>query len=488
MADVFLARDTSRDDRLVALKRVRGTTPELLIHFTREARVGALLHHPHVVQVEDAGLDENGPFIALEFVDGVSLSGLLRYFALQSMPLPLELWQVIARDVADGLLYAHSLPLKDGGRGVLHRDMSLDNVLLSLDGVAKLGDFGLAYMAGDTRLTQTGNVKGKVSYLAPELFQSGDHSTASDVYALGIVLFRLGAGMLPFRGANEGELIRNILYGERPSLAPLRPDFPRPLATWVQQALSQRPEERPPLEALLELLPTYKEASPPRFALAQAVAAARELELPPPSPAAWPNAQPQVELSDPPRARPAPPEPPTPAEAEPLGQSVAPTERAPVLVPAPLSGAPTQRMRPLPSPPRKGSPEPTERMPSVVPPPEVHELTVECLPLTPPTGQREASATTERALPPLPQPKKKGDAPAEPIPQARVAPPRAGDAPTERVRQAVPRPVLPPDAPTPLALTPLPLRQPKRSKRPPLWLLLGALALGLLLILAWRFG
>jgi serine/threonine protein kinase len=428
MADVFLARDTARGGRLVALKRLRVGDQDTRTHFTREARIGALLSHPNVVRVEDAGEDEEGLFIALEFVDGVSASRLLRFFAHQRAALPLELWFVLARDIAAGLHYAHTVRLKGITAGVLHRDLSPDNVLVSLEGVARLSDFGLAYVEGDTRLTRTGTVKGKVAYLAPELFESAAPSIATDVYAMGVMLFRLASGVAPFRGSNDGELILNILRGERPMLSALRPDLPGPIAAWVQQSIGQRAAERPPLSALLELLPEVPANAPPRAALAQAVEEAQ-------------RAGKALERTLPPQP---PPREPQEARTEPM-MAVQPVE-------------------------------PTELVQAVQP--VAHE---------PP---RLKDAVTVPARRPLPAAPSLDEVPTTPARRAMLTPSAGGDDTTDRVQPVVPQPTTVPDL-TPLKV-PGPLERPwKRMKRPPAWLvaiisglLAGALAVGAWALLA----
>jgi len=368
MADVFLARDTSRGGRLVALKRLRGGQgPELVTHFTREARIGALLSHPNVVSVEDAGQDEEGLYLALEYVDGVSVSKLLRFFAQRRAALPVEQWSVLARDIASGLHYAHTFQVKGSASGVLHRDLSPDNVLVSREGVARLSDFGLAYVQGDTRLTRTGTVKGKVTYLAPELFESGAPSTASDIYALGVMLFRMAAGMSPFRGNNEGELILNILRGERPLLSALRPDLPAPVRTWVQQAISAPVSERPDLPSLLGLLPEVAASGAPRTALAQAVVSASEQEA---SRTAAPQDGSLLAPRVPPEASTEPVQPVRPLEpAPPYKENEAPTEPVRLIVPTPsrlhdVPTTPARRALPLRAP---VGDEPTEPVSRVLP-------------------------------------------------------------------------------------------------------------------------
>jgi len=366
MADVFLARDTSRGGRLVALKRLRGgQEPDLVTHFHREARIGALLSHPNVVSVEDAGQDEEGLYLALEYVDGVSVSKLLRFFAQRRAALPVEQWSVLARDIAAGLHYAHCVPVKGAASGVLHRDLSPDNVLVSREGVARLSDFGLAYVQGDTRLTRTGTVKGKVTYLAPELFEGGAPSIASDIYALGVMLFRMASGMAPFRGNNEGELILNILRGERPLLSALRPDLPGPLCAWVQQAIGAPIPERPELPALLKLLPEVAASAAPRAALAEAVASASEQEA---SRTATPQEGSRLAPPVPREASTEPVQPARPVDA-PSQENEAPTEPVRRIVPTPsqLHEVPTTpALRALPLRSADGD-EPTEPVSRLLP-------------------------------------------------------------------------------------------------------------------------
>jgi eukaryotic-like serine/threonine-protein kinase len=439
MADVFLAQDTSRGGRLVALKRIRVSTPEMLLHFTREARAGVLLSHPHVVRVEDAGLDEQGPFLALEFVDGVSASDLLSFFAQQRSALPLELWCVLARDVAAGLHYAHSAPLRGGARGVLHRDISPDNVLVSLEGVAKLSDFGLAYMAEDTRVTSTGSVKGKVAYLAPELFESAAPSIASDVYALGVLLFRMASGLMPFRGNNEGELILNILHGERPALSALRPDLPGPLAQWVHHAMDRQAGERPGLDRLLTLLPPDRQEDASRLALAKAVREARDKAAALPG-FPWSTARQTQRLS-----------PPASGTQEVRFEA---TERVPSAEPGPggPAGEPTEPLPSLGAMTQGLGMEPTEPLPA--------------LSVPPPAAAREPAG---RLAPPLS------------FPQG------TRDEPTEFLSQALPRqaplavrtpPAVPPPAPARMG----------RAWRGGAWLFWGVVLLVLMGLLAANLG
>jgi serine/threonine protein kinase len=488
MADVFLARDTSLGGRLVALKRVRGAHPDLLVHFNREARAGALLVHPNIVRVEDSGQDAEGPYIALEFVDGVSASTLLRFYAHLRMALPVEQWSVLARDVAAGLHHAHSISVKNDVQGVLHRDLSPDNVLISIEGVAKLSDFGLAYIPGDTRLTRTGSVRGKVTYLAPELFEGGNPSPATDIYGLGVVLFRLATGMAPFRGNNDGELILNILHGQRPVLSALRPDLPGPVAAWVQQAISRQPNERPSLATLLELLPAYEPGGAARASLSQVVLTARDQASPVP-PASL-NLEQQTQ-----RVVPAMPEPPK-ANAEPtervsqtlpvpLEQNVAPTERVPSARPSPASSAEsTERVLPaLPEPRPVFEPSTDRALPALPEPQPLFEPSTERAVPALAEPKKAQADLTERILSSLPEPRRTKDEPTTRVRPPLAEPKRAKDDPTLRIPRAQPRTVHPAEDRTPLAVgaaSSLPRRRPWRRAA---WLIVGALVLGVIGVL-----
>jgi serine/threonine protein kinase len=505
MADVFLAQDTSRGGRLVALKRMRDPSPDMMVRFAREARIGALLVHPNVVRVEDAGQDAEGPFIVLEFVDGLSASALLRFFAGQRTPLPLELWLVIAQDMAAGLHYAHSARLEDGSSGVLHRDLSPDNVLISREGVAKLSDFGVAYVEGDTRVTRTGTLKGKLTYLAPELFEGVAYSTASDVYALGVTLFKLAAGVAPFRGGNDGVLVRNILQGERPALSALRPDLPGSLAAWVQQAIGLRPGDRPQMKALVKLLSAVDGA--PRVVLAQAVVSACARapsslpSIPEPLPSIsgpllstprtsampagrLPSASPGAQ-----GARAEPTEPLLPALAEAQGVSAVPTTPClPALaesqgvnaVPTtPLLPAMAEPQRPVVEPsasfqgalsePTRKSAEPTERVePALAEPRELSAVPTTLLRSVPSKPRGASAEPTERRQPAL---LKLHGANAEP---------------TERVEPALPEPMTPLIVRAQLPPAAITTRLLGRARRAPVWVGLALVALGLASVLVVR--
>ncbi|MDQ3266377.1 MAG: protein kinase [Myxococcota bacterium] len=257
MGEVYLARPRSDPQARVALKRLRGdraASPEHRAQFEREARIGVLLRHPNIAPVLALGQDEEGPFLVMEYVDGCSLERLLGASGPAWTDAELA---AVGVSVARALEAAHGLTAEEGKiRGVLHRDVSADNVLLSRQGEVKLTDFGVARLVGATALTRTGEVKGKISYLAPEIFEGAEATPASDLWALGVTLFRAVCGIDPFGGDSQAKVIHSVLHARPPPLATLRPQLPRALAEVIEACLARDPRQRPSAaEVARRLLP-----------------------------------------------------------------------------------------------------------------------------------------------------------------------------------------------------------------------------------------
>ena len=279
MADVYLVRLPSGE--LAALKRLRpqlAADAEFVHQLEREARIGSLLVHENIVGFKGVGIDTLGPHLVLEYIEGMSASALLStWTARKRTHLPIEAVLSVLADMVDGLSYAHALKT-DGIEGVIHRDISPDNVLITLEGCAKLSDFGIAKFLGTTRTTRTGTLKGKFGYLAPELFDSNEASPLSDVFSLGATAFRLLAGVSAFQGESEAQLVRAVLHGSPPRLLSLRDDVPREVADWVDQSLSKKPADRPSLSDLSGALVGVREEGRPQ--LSSAVRAMYQSQLP----------------------------------------------------------------------------------------------------------------------------------------------------------------------------------------------------------------
>ncbi|MCY1042357.1 protein kinase [Corallococcus sp. bb12-1] len=235
MATVFLARDL-RLSRHVAVKVLHpGLEPGLAERFRREAEVVASLKHPNVLEVHDFGEDPvRGPFLVCEWVQGENLRALARRLA----PVPPEVAALLGWELARALDAAHA-------RGVVHRDVKPENVLVARGGPLKLADFGIAALADQARLTSTGAVIGSLAYMAPERIDTGAWSPASDVYAVGVLLFELCAGTTPHAGEGSARLAVSVMTRDAPSLSEVVPGTPDVLSALVERCLARDARDRP---------------------------------------------------------------------------------------------------------------------------------------------------------------------------------------------------------------------------------------------------
>ena len=235
MSSVFKAHDTLLE-RHVALKILhehRTADDEYVERFRREARAVAQLSHPNIVTVIDRGEDEGRQFIVFEYVDGRTLKECLDAEGRMPVRRALEL----AIQVADGLAFAHD-------HGLVHRDVKPQNVLLNGDGSAKVTDFGIARSLEVQGVTQSGTVLGTSSYIAPEQATGRDVEPATDVYSLGVVLFELLTGRVPFTGESFVSVAMQHVSEPPPNILDLRPDVPVRVANAVDRALAKSPADR----------------------------------------------------------------------------------------------------------------------------------------------------------------------------------------------------------------------------------------------------
>ncbi len=246
MAAVWAARlkGTRGFAKTVAIKTMLPTLsddPLFEQMFLDEAQLAAQIHHPNVVEIMDLGEQEEILYQVMEYVDGESLATVLRTLSKKKDRLPLEIAVRIVMDACRGLHAAHELKNVDGTLlGLVHRDISPQNIMITYDGVVKLVDFGVAKAAGRTTSeTTAGQIKGKAPYMAPEqaLGQRVDRRT--DVFAMGIVLYQITTGKHPFRGENDIATLHNILHNELPSPRFVDAQFPRPLEAAINRALSR---------------------------------------------------------------------------------------------------------------------------------------------------------------------------------------------------------------------------------------------------------
>jgi serine/threonine-protein kinase len=244
MATVDLAYDTELDRR-IALKRLAenlARDEDLQRRFIREARLAARLAHPNVVRVFDVGEDNGRPFIAMEYVEGETLAELVA----RRGPLPVSEAATLGMQMCAGLAAAHAA-------GLVHRDVKPQNLLLGIDGVLKLGDFGIAAGHEGTRLTLAGTVLGTAGYLAPEQARGEQVTAAADIYAVGAVLYELLTGQ-PVRKAGTLTELGAADGFDPPELASRVPAAPPEMVAAVTACLSVRPEDRPPSAAALARL------------------------------------------------------------------------------------------------------------------------------------------------------------------------------------------------------------------------------------------
>ena len=235
MSSVFKAHDRllERDVALKILHQHYVADPDYVERFRREARAVAQLAHPNIVTVIDRGEQDGRQFIVFEFVQGENLKQLIN----REGALPVRDAVQLALQVAGALGYAHD-------RGIVHRDVKPQNVILNEDGRAKVTDFGIARSLDVDGVTQTGTVLGTSDYIAPEQAQGQQIGVQTDVYSLGVVLYELLTGEVPFRGEGFVAVAMQHVNEPPPNVLDRRGDVPPRLALAIERAMAKRPEDR----------------------------------------------------------------------------------------------------------------------------------------------------------------------------------------------------------------------------------------------------
>ena len=235
--------------RTVAIKRIRPeyrAIKHYIDMFVEEARVGSELAHPNVVQIQDFIDDDETYYLVMEWVDGVDLGSLLREYARAGRQVPWRLVAAIGIGTLRGLAAAHERRDASGVlTPVVHRDVSPHNILLATNGVVKLSDFGLARALDRIySLTAPGTVKGKLSYLSPEVSMGQEATPLSDVFSLAAVMWEALAGHRLFEGKSDLEIFRKLRACIVPTIATHRPDVPERMVRALARALAKAPEQR----------------------------------------------------------------------------------------------------------------------------------------------------------------------------------------------------------------------------------------------------
>src|SRR5262245_2105488 len=234
MADVYLAEDQELGRR-VALKLLNdrhAADDQFVERFRREAQSAAGLSHPNIVSIFDRGRAEGTYYIAMEFLEGRTLKELL----IRNGPTPIPIAIDYARQILSALSFAHR-------NGIIHRDIKPHNIVVGSDGRLKVTDFGIA-RSGASQMTEAGSIVGTAQYLSPEQARGARVDPRSDIYSLGIVLYEMLTGHVPFTGDTAVEIAMKHLSEVPEPPSKLRPDVPHDLDAVVMRALAKDPEQR----------------------------------------------------------------------------------------------------------------------------------------------------------------------------------------------------------------------------------------------------
>ena len=235
MANVYLAYDTILD-REVAVKILRGdlaSDDKFVKRFQREAKAASSLNHPNIVEMYDVGEDDGNYFIVMEYVEGRTLKSLIKKRGALGLREAVD----IMLQLTSGIAHAHDSYL-------IHRDIKPQNVLIMEDGRVKITDFGIAIALNNAELTQTNSVMGSVHYLPPEQANGSGATIKSDIYSLGILMYELLTGKLPFKGENAVEIAIKQMKEQIPSLTKQNPMIPQSIENIVLKATAKNPKNR----------------------------------------------------------------------------------------------------------------------------------------------------------------------------------------------------------------------------------------------------
>ncbi|WP_156289021.1 Stk1 family PASTA domain-containing Ser/Thr kinase [Oceanobacillus salinisoli] len=235
MADVFLARDTilERDVAVKALRMEYANDQEFIARFDREAQSATSLSHPNIVSIYDVGEEDHLLYMVMEYVDGMTLKEYIQRFG------PLNVQEVldIMKQMTSAIAHAHA-------NDIVHRDIKPQNILMDNFGQVKVTDFGIAIALSATSLTQTNSILGSVHYLSPEQARGGMATKKSDIYSLGIVLFEMLTGRLPFSGQSPVSIALKHLQSDTPSVRRFNQDIPQSVENIVLKATAKDPFHR----------------------------------------------------------------------------------------------------------------------------------------------------------------------------------------------------------------------------------------------------
>lgn len=235
MANVYLGFDTILE-RDVAIKVLRGDLADdekFVRRFRREAQSASLLNHPNIVQIYDVGEDDGNFYIVMEYINGQTLKQLIKKRGKLSVPEVID----IMSQLTDGLAHAHD-------SYIIHRDIKPQNIMILDDGMVKITDFGIAMAINASDLTQTNSVMGSVHYLPPEQASGKGSTIKSDIYSMGIMMYEMLAGVMPFRGETAVEIAMKHLKNPMPSVRKANETVPQSVENIILKATAKNPKNR----------------------------------------------------------------------------------------------------------------------------------------------------------------------------------------------------------------------------------------------------
>ena len=245
-----VGRLASGFEQAVVIKRLHphlAHQPQLAQMFLDEARIVARIHHANVVRIHELGWAEDIPFLAIEYLAGESLHGLMRRLARLDEGMGFATAAHVGAELCAGLHAAHELRGADGEPlGIVHRDVSPQNVFVTYDGAVRLLDFGVALAADRIARTETGHVKGKHAYMSPEQVRGDPLDRRSDIFSAGVVLWELTTGRRLFQRVNELKTMQAVLDRPVPLPSEIVPDYPEVLEDAIMPALERDPARRYP--------------------------------------------------------------------------------------------------------------------------------------------------------------------------------------------------------------------------------------------------
>ena len=239
MGVVYEAEDLKLH-RTVALKFLPEdltASEEDITRFQQEAEAISALNHPHIATIYDIDEAEGRKFLTLEFLSGGTLKSKVKQFLADGREIPIGEVLEFGIQISEGLAHAHR-------EGIIHRDIKTDNVMLTRDGSAKLTDFGLAKLKGKAQITRAGSTLGTAAYVSPEQLRSEDADRRSDLFSLGVVLYELLTGHLPFRGEHESALTYSIAHEDPTPVEQFRKNVPVPLIRVIHRCLEKEKTKR----------------------------------------------------------------------------------------------------------------------------------------------------------------------------------------------------------------------------------------------------